>query len=82
MTEPPALCGSEGCITCGDEGHEMTVLSLDAGDGLAWCSADHATAADPELVQVSLVAALVPGDRILVHAGTAIASLRSAGESS
>ncbi len=82
---------AEHCITCGDDGIEMTVLSLDAGPGLAWCTprirasefskgpegpAD-AAGAEPELVEVSLVDAAAPGDRILVHAGTAIASLEA-----
>ena len=77
MNEPFPACGFEHCITCGDDGHEMTVLSLDAGDGLAWCCADEATA-QPELVQISLLDEVRSGDHILVHAGTAIASLRGA----
>ncbi len=76
MTGPFPACGSEHCITCGDEGVEMTVLARDAGPGLAWCTADE-TGAEPELVEVSLVDAAAPGDRILVHAGTAIASLEA-----
>ena len=75
MTDHFPLCGSEHCITCGDEGHAMTVLGLDAGEGLAWCCADEATA-EPELVEVSLLDEVRTGDHILVHAGTAIASLR------
>jgi hypothetical protein len=64
---------AEHCITCGDDGAEMTVLRLDASPGLAWCRSDDAT--DPELVEVSLIDVPAPGERILVHAGTAIASL-------
>jgi hypothetical protein len=85
------LCGSHHCITCADDGTEMTVLALDAGPGLAWCSpaisprepstgqegvADEA--AEPSLVQVDLLADVTPGERILVHAGTAIASVHAA----
>ena len=66
-------CGAGHCITCADDGTEMTVLELDAEAGLAWCAA--AVAAEPELVEVSLVDPVARGDRILVHAGTAIATL-------
>jgi hydrogenase maturation factor len=51
----------------------MTVLELDATPGLAWCAA--AGAAEAELVEVSLLDPVTQGDRILVHAGTAIAGL-------
>jgi hydrogenase maturation factor len=43
----------------------MTVISVDEAQGLALC-------ADGE-VEIALVPPLSPGDRILVHAGTAIA---------
>ena len=66
-------CGDHHCITCADDGIEMTVLRLDAAPGLAWCAS--AGGADAELVEVSLVDPVAPGDRILVHAGTAIAAL-------
>jgi hydrogenase maturation factor len=59
-----------GCITCGDEAIPMEVVSVDAARGLALC-------ADPEAgrstVETALVEPVAPGDRLLVHAGTAIA---------
>ncbi|MBN9621988.1 MAG: HypC/HybG/HupF family hydrogenase formation chaperone [Actinobacteria bacterium] len=59
-----------GCITCGDEAIPMDVLEVDAGRGLALC-------ADAERrrssVEIALVDPVAPGDRLLVHAGTAIA---------
>jgi hydrogenase maturation factor len=69
-------CGSEHCITCGDDGDPMTVLAIDDQRGLALCSGDdgaHTT------VETALVEPVAPGDRLLVHAGTAIASIPVAG---
>jgi hydrogenase maturation factor len=64
-----------GCITCGDEAIPMEVLAVDAARGLALC-------VDPERVRSSVETALVepvePGDRLLVHAGTAIARTEEA----
>ena len=58
------------CITCGDEGVSMQVRSAD--QTLALClddsGAEHAVAID-------LVAPVTPGDRLLVHAGVAIAQM-------
>jgi hydrogenase maturation factor len=70
----PAACDTGGrCITCGDEGIRMEVVSL-AGDG--------ATCRDAEdvfhEVMVDLVAPVRTGDALLVHAGTAIGRLRDA----
>lgn len=64
-------CGSEHCITCGDDGVPMTVVAVDAERGLALC-ADGATR---QSVETALVAPVAPGARLLVHAGTAIATL-------
>jgi hydrogenase maturation factor len=69
----PARCDVEGhCITCGDEGKPMTVLRVDESRDLALC-------ADAEgvhcTVEVALLAHASAGDRVLVHAGTAIARL-------
>jgi hydrogenase maturation factor len=59
-----------GCITCGDEAIPMEVLAVDAERGLALC-------ADAEgrrgSVETALVESVAAGDRLLVHAGTAIA---------
>jgi hypothetical protein len=73
---PEPVCGSEHCITCGDDGVPMTVVGVDQLRGLALCAgADGARAS----VETALVDPVAPGDRLLVHAGTAIAWL-SAGD--
>jgi hydrogenase maturation factor len=65
-------CGSTHCITCGDSGVEMTVVAIDAQRGLALCAdAD----GQRQSVETALVEPVAPGDRLLVHAGTAIAAL-------
>jgi hydrogenase maturation factor len=58
-----------GCITCGDQGVPMRVVSV-SGDG-AVCVADDGTR--HERIAVDLVGPLAAGDRVLVHAGVAIA---------
>jgi hydrogenase maturation factor len=78
MTDPPpeAACGSDHCITCNDDGVPMTVLRLDAAAGLAECAdAQGGLSA----VETALVAPLQEGDRVLVHAGVAIADLSGEG---
>jgi hydrogenase maturation factor len=67
-------CGSEHCITCGDDGDPMTVLAIDAARGLALCSDDLTRA--HSTVEIALVEPVNRGDHLLVHAGTAIAQLR------
>jgi hydrogenase maturation factor len=67
-----AVCGSEHCITCGDDGEPMTVVRLDAERGLALCVAEDG---ERSTVETALVEPVGPGDRVLVHAGTAIARL-------
>ena len=72
------LCGPErGCITCGDEAVPMRVRGVDLERALALCE-------DPEgrrsTVEIALVEPVAAGDRLLVHAGTAIQTLdRGAG---
>lgn len=61
-----------GCITCGDEAVPLRVLRLDEARGLALCESDEGA---HETVEVALVPQVSPGDRLLVHAGTAIARL-------
>jgi hydrogenase maturation factor len=80
MTDPvqgDLRCGSEHCITCGDDGDPMTVLRVDADRGLALCAAQDGTHAT---VETELLAPVVPGEHLLVHAGTAIARLADGGE--
>ena len=69
MTEE---CGSQHCMTCGDDGVPMTVLRVDEARALALCRGEdtsHST------VEIALVAPVGPGDRLLVHAGTALTRL-------
>jgi hydrogenase maturation factor len=75
MNTPPTsdvACGSQHCITCGDVGDPSTVVAVDRDRELALCAG-----ADGErsTVEIALVAPVVPGDVLLVHAGTAIARL-------
>ena len=67
----PGCDHAVGCITCGDEAVEMRVLRIDGGRELALCE----TASDgtKSTVEIALVAPVSEGDRLLVHAGTAIA---------
>ncbi|HZO59836.1 MAG TPA: HypC/HybG/HupF family hydrogenase formation chaperone [Solirubrobacterales bacterium] len=70
----PAACFDDHCITCGDEGIAMQVVAVDEVRGLALCE-------EPEgarsTIEIGLVDA-APGDRLLVHAGTALVRLESA----
>ena len=77
MTErhPSAVaCGSEHCITCGDDGVPMIVVWVDAAQGLATCTDDSGAEAT---VETALVEPVACGSRVLVHAGVAIAALES-----
>jgi hydrogenase maturation factor len=83
VTEP--VCDEQHCITCGDEGVAMIVLQVDANRGLALCAGEYDERAtvepalvEPALVETALVEPVAPGDRLLVHAGTAIAALEDA----
>ncbi|HEX8975508.1 MAG TPA: HypC/HybG/HupF family hydrogenase formation chaperone [Solirubrobacteraceae bacterium] len=66
-----AVCGSEHCITCGDDGVPMVVVALDLARGLALCD----NGSERSTVEIALVEPVGLGDRLLVHAGTAIATL-------
>ncbi len=61
---------AEGCITCGDVAVELAVVAIDDARGLALCRDEHDRR---ETVETALVAPVALGDRLLVHAGTAIA---------
>ena len=65
-------CGSEHCITCGDDGEPMSVVRVDEARGLALCEDERG---ERSSVEIALVAPVAPGERLLVHAGTAIAQL-------
>jgi hydrogenase maturation factor len=58
-----------GCITCGDEGVPMRVVSVYA-DGAVCVDDDGAR---HEGIAIEFVEPVAPGDRVLVHAGVAIA---------
>ncbi len=66
-------CGSQHCITCGDIAVEMTVLRVDEARELALCAAEDGA---HETVEIALVHPVRPADRLLVHAGTALAHQR------
>ncbi len=68
----PTCDATTGCITCGDVALPLTVRLLDEDRGLALCADDDGNS---ETVEVALVAPVAVGDRLLVHAGTAIARL-------
>jgi len=73
MSDAPGPCFDLAghCITCGDEGVEMRVLGVDAARGLALCEDAQGKRATVEIALVDAVA----GGSVLVHAGTAIATL-------
>jgi hydrogenase maturation factor len=58
------------CITCSDEAVEVTVLTIDGTQDLALCETPDGRR---ETIEITLVAPVRPADRLLVHAGTAIA---------
>ena len=68
-------CGSQHCITCGDEGLPMQVVRIDDSRGLALCAHEDGSR---ETVETALVEPVAPGDILLVHAGTALARLEPA----
>jgi hydrogenase maturation factor len=59
---------SDHCITCSDEGVSMQVVAMST-EGAVCVDEDGTT---HERIAVELVEPVVPGDRILVHAGVAI----------
>jgi hydrogenase expression/formation protein HypC len=58
------------CITCSDEAVEVTVLTVDDDQDFAICTTSDG---HRNTVEIALVAPVRPADRLLVHAGTAIA---------
>ncbi len=61
-------CGDH-CVTCSDEGVSMRIVSL-SEEGAVCVDEGGST---HERIAVELVEPVAPGDRILVHAGVAIA---------
>ncbi len=66
-------CGADEefghCITCSDEGVPMCIVALDEERGLALCETE---AGARSSVEILLVAPVLVGDSVLVHAGTAL----------
>jgi hypothetical protein len=69
---PDLECAGSHCITCSDAADEMTVVAVDRDRGLALCDDGAGRRASVETLLVGDAAA---GERLLVHAGTAIARL-------
>jgi hypothetical protein len=69
-TDQLEACDDDGCITCTDEGRLGEVITTDH-DG----SARVRTARGIETIDTTIVADVVPGDLVLIHAGTAIAEV-------
>ncbi len=67
---PDACAVTEGCITCGDVAVALRVVATDGPD--ARCRDEEGR---EEVVATELVGVVVPGDRLLVHAGVAIERL-------
>ena len=65
----PACDHTTGCITCGDEAVPMSVLVVEE-DGLALCADAEGNS---QTVETALVGDVATGERLLVHAGTALA---------
>jgi hydrogenase maturation factor len=65
----PVCDHTTGCITCGDEAVPMSVLVVEE-DGLALCADAEGNS---QTVETALVGDVAAGERLLVHAGTALA---------
>ena len=68
-------CASEHCVTCSDEAVAPVEPHHDHRHGLALCADERG---ERKTVETALLDAVAPGDRVLVHAGVAIASLAPA----
>jgi hydrogenase maturation factor len=60
------------CVTCSDEGLPMRVLRVDGRRELALCEDEDGARSS---VEIALVLPVAEGDRVLVHAGTALVRL-------
>lgn len=68
--DPPRFCATDhDCITCSDEGVEVRVVRARADD-MAECLDGGGVAGE---IDTTLVGQVIPGERLLVHAGVAIA---------
>jgi hydrogenase assembly chaperone HypC/HupF len=62
-------CEHDVCITCGDHAVPMRVLRIDEARVLALCEDEDG---ERSSVEIALVEPVRDGDRLLVHAGTAL----------
>jgi hydrogenase assembly chaperone HypC/HupF len=62
-------CGHDVCITCGDHAVPMRVVKIDQARLLALCEDE---GGERTSVEIALVEPVHDGDRLLVHAGTAL----------
>jgi hydrogenase assembly chaperone HypC/HupF len=62
-------CAHDVCITCGDHAVPMRVVRIDEARVLALCEDEDGERAS---VEIALVEPVRDGDRLLVHAGTAL----------
>jgi hypothetical protein len=69
LTETPADCTEEVCITCSDEGRPAEVV---LGRDGPFATALVRTPTGEEHVDTTLVGDVAPGDLLLVHAGSAL----------
>jgi hydrogenase maturation factor len=60
------------CVTCSDEGLPMIVVGVDDDRSLAVCEDE---CGGRSSVEIALVEPVACGDRVLVHAGTALVRL-------
>jgi hydrogenase assembly chaperone HypC/HupF len=71
VTDPYGIaCDHDvGCITCGDQAVPMRVVKVASARSLALCETDEG---ERSSVEIGLVEPVRDGDRLLVHAGTAL----------
>jgi hydrogenase assembly chaperone HypC/HupF len=62
-------CGHDVCITCGDHAVPMRIVRIDEVRSLALCEDEEG---ERSSVEIALVEPVQDGDRLLVHAGTAL----------
>jgi hydrogenase maturation factor len=74
MSDPAPACTDEHCITCGDVAVEVRVIMADGARELAMGHDESGVATE---IDTMLVGPVTPGDRLLVHAGTAIARIEA-----
>jgi len=66
---PGPECAGDHCVTCSDEGTVAEILSVE-GHRAAVVAGGR-----PEEIDISLVAPVVNGELVLVHAGVALCTL-------